>query len=77
VKFDFAAAATLLNVARRSEVVDVSPALVVDVLFDALFDDDPPHAAAMKAVAASSNTNVLEARMRRNVVPDSGEVAAP
>jgi hypothetical protein len=35
------AAATLLNVFRRSDVIDVAPASVVLVFLAALFDDDP------------------------------------
>src|SRR5581483_3023094 len=77
VLLDGAAAPTLLSAARRSEVVDVSPALVVDVLFVADLDDDPPQAAAMKATAPNRTTNVLDARMRRNVVVILYVVVAP
>jgi hypothetical protein len=47
LKFDVVAAATLLKVFRKSDVVDVAPASVVLVFLAALLDDDPLHATAM------------------------------
>jgi hypothetical protein len=75
VKLEGAAAPTELSALRRSSVVDGDDDAFVVLVDDALFEDEPPQAAVMSASAPTINTN--DVRMRGNVVPDRGEVAAP
>lgn len=75
MKFDGAAAPTELSELRRSSVVEADDDALVVLVDDALFDEEPPHAAV--TIASTHNVNTNEVRMRGNVVPDRSEVSAP